>query len=356
MNMKTRSAIYWVTAIIVVFLIAILLWRWKNTFETPSTRLDETNATPSAMGQTLTQATNAISKSQVASNMMPAPNQPRTLPAVRDKVAILTAVLNANDADIVFYGRLEDQFSNTVHDAEVDFNVQFENASDRGIKRGQVVSDGSGLFTISGYRGANLTLMPKKPGYALATNSTSFRYSQISPGFFVPDANNPTVIKMWKLQGPEPLTSINQHYKLPYASAPMNFDLLTGQIVPSGGDLKITVSRPPGVISGLNRLDWSVQIEAVDGGLMDSGDQEGVTYWAPESGYQPSITLAASTNGHGVELIQEGLFVQSRNGEVYSKIGLSFRINSDPDGFMNIAFNGVANTNGSRNWEATVPQ
>ena len=136
----------------------------------------------------------------------------------------------------------------------------------------------------------------------------------------------------------------------------MNVDLLTGQIVPSGGDLKIAVSRPPGVISGVNRQDWSVQIQAVDGGLIDSGDQAAVTYAAPQSGYQPSMTLAASTNGHGVELIQQTFFVQSRNGQVYSKLGLSFRINSDPDGLMTITFSGVANSNGSPNWEATVPQ
>jgi hypothetical protein len=36
---------------------------------------------------------------------------------------------------------------------------------------------------------------------------------------------------------------------------------------------------------------------------------------------------------------------------VYSKLGLSFRINSDPDGLMNITIGGVANANGSRNWE-----
>ena len=34
-----------------------------------------------------------------------------------------------------------------------------------------------------------------------------------------------------------------------------------------------------------------------------------------------------------------------------SKVGLSFRINSNPDDPMNITLSGVANTNGSRNWE-----
>ncbi len=360
MTMNIRRLIYWFAAIVVV-LLTILLWHGRNTSETPLVAPVDTNTAPSAIGRTVAQSTNAINKpksAQAVSNVVIAPNSPRSpQPAAPEsKSAQIREILNANDADIVFYGRLEDQFSNGVAGAEVNFSIQYENASDRGIKRGQVVSGGNGLFTISGYTGANLGIVPKKPGYTLATTATSFRYTQISPGFFIPDASNPTVIRMQKLQGAEPLTSINQHYKLPYTSAPINVDLLAGKIVPSNGDLQITVNRPPGVISGRNRLDWSVQIAAVDGGLIDAANQEKVTYWAPESGYQPNVTLSALTNGHGVELIQEGFFVQSRNGRMYSKVGLLFRINSDPDGLMNITISGVANANGSRNWEATAPQ
>jgi hypothetical protein len=326
--------------------------------ETPSATPTETKAAPTVAGQTVAQSTNAINKpksAQATSNVTIAPNQPRSLQpaAPESKSAQVRDILNANDADIVFYGRLEDQFSNGVAGAEVNLSIQYENASDRGIKRGQVTSDGNGFFTISGYTGATLGIMPKKPGYALATTGTSFRYSQISPGFFVPDANNPTVIRMWKLQGAEPLLSINQHYKVHYTGEPINFDLLTGKVVPTGGDVKITVNRAPGVISGRNRLDWSVQIEAVDGGLMDSGGQDRVAYAAPDNGYQPGMTLIFSTTPphKWAGGFTQGFFLMSRNGQVYSKLGLSFDINDAPDGFMSIAFGGVANTNGSRNWE-----
>ncbi len=105
----------------------------------------------------------------------------------------------------LFYGRLTDQFSNGVPGASINFSVQYENAIDRGIKRATVLSDNSGSFTITGYRGANLTLMPTRSGYQLATTITSFRYSQTSPGFFTPDANNPTIIRMWKMQKAEQL-------------------------------------------------------------------------------------------------------------------------------------------------------
>jgi hypothetical protein len=54
--------------------------------------------------------------------------------------------------------------------------------------------------------------------------------------------------------------------------------------------------------------------------------------------------------------IQKVFFLMSRNGQVYSKLSVDFGINDDPSGSMWFRLKGVANTNGSRNWEATAPQ
>jgi hypothetical protein len=151
---------------------------------------------------------------------------------------------------------------------------------------------------------------------------------------------------MWKLQGAEPLVGIDQHYKLNYGDAPVYFDLLAGKVVPAGGDIKITVRKvPQGVNSG---EVWNAQIEAVNGGIIDSAGQERITYWAPAEGYQPAADLTFPT---GVAGLSRSFFITSRNGQVYSKLRVSFRINEETDGFMYVAFSGVANENGSRNWE-----
>ena len=113
---------------------------------------------------------------------------------------MLKEILQANDADIVFYGRLEDQLGRVVSGAEVDFNIQYENPQTRGNQSGRVMADANGVFTISGYKGANLTIVPRKAGYVLTATNATFRYSQISPGYFVPEAGNPTVITMWKFK------------------------------------------------------------------------------------------------------------------------------------------------------------
>ena len=140
--------------------------------------------------------------------------------------------------------------------------------------------------------------------------------------------------------------------ELPFTSAPINFDLVVGKIVPTGGDVRITVNRPADEVSEHNPQDWGFEIEAVDGGLIEASDAEAsITYSAPANGYQSSDTITASSNRHGIGVIQQVFFIQSRNGQVYSKLGISFRINNVPSGTMYVTFGGVANTNGSRNWE-----
>lgn len=103
---------------------------------------------------------------------------------------------------------------------------------------------------------------------------------------------------------------------------------------------------------GRNPVSWSLEIEALDGGLIDSGGREAVTYEAPEIGYQANETVTMSTNDNTwYAAMHQTLFIKSRNGQVYSKLGIYFRINQNPDDPIYINFGGVANTNGSRNWE-----
>jgi hypothetical protein len=263
----------------------------------------------------------------------------------------------ANDVPIIFYGRLEDQFSNPVAEAQVTGTTSINNGTSVGANRVTVASDNNGFFQLDAGKGESLGIMPKKAGYVLATTGTEFRYSQLDAGYYVPDPNNPTVIKMWKLQGSVPLLSIDQHYKLPYTGAPVNVDLLSGKIVPNGGDLKITVTRPSGVIALSNQQEWGVKIEVVDGGLIETSTSEArVAYAAPDSGYQPTDEFIFSTTAPHKWFggFDQMYFLSSRGGQVYGKVLLSFNINRNPDAPMSLTLRGVASTDGSRNWEGSV--
>jgi hypothetical protein len=277
-------------------------------------------------------------------------NPPGRMSKDQEMVEILST---QNDVPIVFYGRLEDQFGKPVVGADVTGSTIIYGGLRVGSDKVSTKSDATGSFSLEAGKGESMGVMPRKAGYALASTNTAFRYSHLSPGYHVPDPGNPVVLKMWKLQGSEPLLGINGQYKMPFTDAPIHFDLIKGEIVPIGGDIKLTVNRSPGVVSERTLQDWSVQVEAVDGGLIEPSGQDRVTYWAPDAGYQPSATYVFSTNApyRWVGGFNHGFFLRTRNGQVYSKLGLSFRINQQPEQPMYITLSGVANTNRSRNWE-----
>jgi hypothetical protein len=349
MTMKIRGSILGLIVIAAV-LIALVLWYGKKQpVEVPPIASVETNAVPPAA----TAKSPATTSTPVHTNTPIAPvasNVP-TPPTESKEQQMREGLAEFNDADIEFYGRLEDQFGNAVGNAQIKFEVPFNNGHAVGVQRGTTVADGNGFFTISGYKGKSLSVVPVKAGYALASLNGGGIYSYLwSESQRVhPDRNNPTVIKMWKLQGAEPLADISKEYKLPFTSAPIFFDLVAGKIVPTGGDLKITVNRPSGEISEHNPQQWSIDVEVASGGFIETSEQEWrIAYFAPEDGYQPSGTFA---NNNGIGSVSEIFFVKSRDGQVYSKLGLSFDINETPDSLMHVRFRGVANTNASRNWE-----
>src|ERR1039458_6809827 len=349
--MNIRRSIFWFIAI-VAMLIALALWyAKKQPVETPAAAPTETN-TVSVAATTPSKPVSApvsttTPPAQTAANAV-VPSKPDKGEQIKEGLATL------NDVSIAFYGRLEDQFGSPVVGAQIATSIRIYNGVQSTVERSSVISDANGFFQVKGGKGESLGLSPRKEGYVLATTGTYFKYSYMYADHFTPDPNNPTVIKMWKLQGAEPLLGIDQRYQFHYTNAPVNFDLLTGKIVPAGGDIKVTVNRPDGIISQQHPQNWSVQIEAVDGGfIVTSFAESRITYSAPASGAEANGTFA---NNNGPDLVDQMFFVQSRNGQVHSKIHFLFGINDMPDGFIHVTFSGVANTNGSRNWEATVPQ
>jgi hypothetical protein len=349
--MKVRPSILLFIAVIAVLIIAVLALKRKKTEELALVASTETTA---ALPTSNTSVANAsiYTNTQTISGTMAAPNPP---PASKEQ-QMAEILSEANDVPILFYGKLEDQFDNPIVGAEIQGTTTIINGTTNGASRISTFSDSNGFFQLNGGNGQSLGLMLKKTGYVLATTSTLFRYSHLEDHPYIPDANNPTIIKMWKLQGAEPLFNINQRYKFHYTDAPINFDLITGEIVPTGGDIKITANRSPGVVSGRTRQDWSIQVESVDGGLIESSGDE-IIYQAPADGYQKSDNFIMSTNAPHKWLggFDQTFFLQSRNGQVYSKVNFGISINQHPDDYIWVEFHGVANTNGSRNWEATAP-
>jgi len=349
--MKIRSSVL-IFCIITILVIIFVIWFGKrqNQFPTQSIGkpvIAQTNVSAGITQMMANQTVPIITNGAIVST-----NRHRVPPPRQDRVEILKTLLQANDADIVFYGRLEDQFGNSVAGANVNFSIGHEDLSGAGEKRGQTTSDSNGFFTISGYKGADLGIMPAKAGYTLATTSTYFKYSHLNVQYFVPDANNPTVIKMWKLQGAGHLISFNIQTYIPVDNIPVALDLQTGQQVKSGGDIVVRIqsSTKPSV---REEYDWQVAIQMAAGGIIESnglGLQK--MFEAPESGYEPEFDLSfqKGTQQWTSRLI-DGFYFTSRSGQSYGKMAISIITDRIRNGSVPVTLNGYLNPAGSRNLE-----
>ena len=357
--MRIRRSVAWFV-LIAAALTALILWFGKKPAD--KTRPAAAETSPARRGDTRPsqRELHSAAKNSAPAGQAPAGTNALT-PAAQTKDEQMRQGLAAlNDEQVLLYGRVKDQFGAPVARATIAASVQVNNGTRVGTDRFSLKTEGNGAFTISGHQGKALGLNITKKGYALATPNTRFVYSLLWPEAerHTSDPNNPVVFKMCKLQGAELLVGIDQHYRLEVTGAPVNFDLLAGKIVTSGGDIQITVKRPQGVISEHNQQGWGVLVTAVDGGLIQTTVAESrIEYWAPEAGYKPSCEFVLSTTNHTWSGgIHEMFFVESRGGGAFSKIFLSFNINENPEGLASVTFRGAANTNGSRNWEATVPE
>jgi hypothetical protein len=114
------------------------------------------------------------------------------------------------------------------------------------------------------------------------------------------------------------------------------------------GDLAVRILRGP-TATGSNRFEWSLELTATDGGLIESNDE--FNYIAPESGYESSIIISANPRDpNWADNLTKNLFIRCRGGRVYAFLHLWVR----PDyngGQAAISFETRLSQDGSRNLE-----
>jgi hypothetical protein len=260
------------------------------------------------------------------------------------------------NAPILFYGKLEDQGGQPVADAAIDATTTFQSGDTTGTNRWSARSNAQGIFQLAAGEGESLELFARKQGYALASTNTLAFYGGSVPGpkRHHPDPGQPVLIRMWKLQGAEPLATFSGSYNYYPGQTPLCFDFVAQTPVTTNGDIRIKINRPGGVISANEQPEWSIELEGVEGGVqeIDSGTWV-TTYWAPVSNYHAKQVLDISTNTPHPWSTDAAAyyFVQSRHGGIYTKLSLKVSLNPDSREPALIELAGVMNTNGSCNWE-----
>lgn len=353
--MKIKKAVLGF-CVVAIILIALAIWFHQKPTATLSpqteTNVVSSDSTNSSQQVKSNGTANQPVSTNTVSNVAAAPVNPPPFP-LDDKIAVIKRVLEANDVDIAFYGKLEDQSGNALGNFPINFEIRYENTKEKGVHRGQVVSDGNGLFTISGYKGERLSFIPERAGYVLLSHNNGGIYSHNWPDAqrVHPDPNNPVVIKMWKLQGGEHLVHFQTETRVPLDGAVTTFDLQTGQRVQSGGDLTISVKTTP-TPNIRQRYDWQVKIQFVSGGLISSSEDFEQMFQAPESGYEPEFNMEYQKDVQPWTTTFNGvLYFSSRSQGCYGKLGLEVLSDVVKDGTIPVILNCYLNPAGSRNLE-----
>ena len=294
------------------------------------------------------QKSKQTSKAQQAQKITPAKKIAQQSLSDQMKKTISTL----NDQQIVFYGRAIDQYGEPVADAEVHASVIVYTPTKGGVEKYQTKTNLEGKFQFSGFSGESMGVAVLKSGYEQRPNSGGGIFSLMYPEEkrYKPDPKNPQIIPMWKLKGPEPMVKGGWAPIIPYNETPHFFDLVKGKAVDLGGDLKITMERPPLApnASRSKGFDWKAKVEILNGGLLEQNDP--FPYLAPQNGYQPSFDvdmLAGTTNW--TESVNKTFYVKLQGGKMYGRMRVQLNAFFNPP--TQCQFEYWLNPSGSRNLE-----
>ena len=237
-----------------------------------------------------------------------------------------TDVLNS---DLNFYGLVVDENSNVIAGANVNTIVLVMSpGQDAHSQTSSLVSGSDGRFSIEKQWGQQIMVKVSKASY-LDTTWQTFRYGNIGgvePRYY-PDQNNPAVFVLYAKANSETnsasLFSFNKVFGLPHDGSSTRIDLTTGQIVPTGGDLIVSINCPE-PYTNLKEFSWEISINVVGGGLIEAhpiNNQIENMQDAPSDGYSEGFDLKYDANSPDYRRQLDDLYyISSRNGQVYAKV------------------------------------
>ncbi len=244
-------------------------------------------------------------------------------PTIDPRELKLQRLIDAANVPIDFYGQVVDQDTNPVPGVKINVAIQqlyspsLTNLAVGGtVLRLEQDTGTDGRFDIHGKNGTSLGLEAvQKAGYELEPNAPHSFGS--SGGSF----DQPVIFKMWPTNIHEQLITGEKQFQIVPDGRPYVIDLAQGTIAESGGgNLKVSVKRPPQVAPG-QKYDWSCAVDAISGGLLEEADTGSSMYSAPSDGYTPSFLFEQKTgSGWGDSTGSRRFYVALKNGQEYGRI------------------------------------
>lgn len=284
----------WITAIVVsvVCLMLLLLRRPQRQRtvlpeqgEAPTDQLSPSRA---VQLQAVESAKNTSART-LSADLMTEMARRRTLEATNK---IQERALARWQAPINFYGKVVDENSNAVAEADITFGWS-EFPTEEGARRATTKSDADGLFSLHDKRGPALDVWVNKAGY-YAAHGGRMGLSYMDEDFS-PDPQNPVVFRLRKKgQGTELITSENGirlsvAVRVPKNNTPVRVDLLQKD-VSATGQVEISQVKPP----WREATEWSFRMSIPDGGFVENQDE--FQFEAPQANYVPTVEYHFTKN------------------------------------------------------------
>jgi len=275
--------------------------------------------------------------------------------------------LNAFGTPITFWGVVVDQDGAPVKAADIKFfatDVPWD--LDGASSKYSSISNSSGLFSISGVKGASLGVSVSKEGFDSVKDSdgisTSNRLFDYSGGGALedtlPSESEPAIFVLRRKLAAEQLYHINRDiYDFPTDLASLRIDLRTGEsfLISEANDSQSTIEirlwSSPEKRYGDGRnapFDWGFEISSPGGGVKRRMDLNKIT--APLNGYESKIM--AEMLGDGANNVWTramsgiALWVKHQD-ETYSMVTIELRV-----GRKNVLYlESFHNPSGSQNLE-----
>ena len=333
--MKKHSKL--IGAVVILFLLGALLW-WRSGLLRPP----EFNLAHSANHVTSKSPTDRPSPSNIK-----IPASVATPPIVDAKSALMEAYMAAQNAKALdFYGKVIDQHGDPIPGVKVKAGVgRIISLVESGGEKYYTETDSAGKFRFIGIHGAGVGFLLSKDGYSYSQRQPA----SSRPKNYVPDQDNPMVFIMWKLQGAERLVHTALDSRVPYDGQTAAFDLIAG-CKSDSGDLRITLTRiPMQVRRGIDRFDWTVQIQVAGGGLVETTDM--YPYEAPAGGYQPSFDFSEEKAApNWTQRLTKTFYFQNTKGN-FGRVTIDLTADSERPQGTGVTIEAWLNPSGSRDLE-----
>jgi hypothetical protein len=265
-----------------------------------------------------------------------------------EKNAKVRKMLEAQNKPIELWGKVVDQddvpLSDVTVETEINHFVWPPEQYPNGVSTKQeMTTDAGGQFHVSDSSATGIHVMLQKAGYEQESRNGYGSNGQNG------SQENPAILKMWSTNIHEQLITGGNKFHIVPDGRSYVIDLTKGTIAESGdGDLKVWVKRPEQITYG-KRYDWSCEMDAINGGILQESDDSSSMYSAPTDGYAPSFQFEQKIgSGWGDTTGEKRFYVRLNNGQEYGRITIELMAyyNDQIPGMIRLSY--AINPSGSR--------